>query len=193
MKKLFATGFAACLLLLLSPMISFAKKVGATPAFSKGDNAIGIGLGLGPAHTYGLADAYSPAFMLTYEHGIIDGLGPGTLSIGGEIGYQTSRYDYAYGGYRARWTTLTVAVRGIYHLTLLKDKNNKFDPYGGVAVGFYSVSYDNDYPGPKESYGSAPLIAPFVGAKYNFAKAVGAWAEVGYDIAILKVGLNFNF
>lgn len=172
-RRLFAV-LAACFVIAFTPSISLAKKGGARAAFNAGDNAIGIGFGVGATHTYGLADVYSPAFVANYEHGIVDNLGPGTLSVGGEFGFQTSRYDYAVGGYRARWTTLTFALRGIYHLTILKDKNNKFDPYGGMAVGFYAVSYSNDYPGPKDNYGSAPLVAPFVGAKYNFSKAVGA-------------------
>jgi hypothetical protein len=192
MKKCLLAGLLSCLMIALLPFGSFAKKGGARPAFNAGDNAIGVGFGVGAAHTYGLADVYSPAFIVNYEHGIVDELGPGTLSVGGEFGFQTSRYDYV-GGYRAHWTTLTFALRGIYHLTLLKDKNNKFDPYGGLALGFYAVNYTNDYPGPKDSYSSAPLVAPFVGAKYNFSKAVGAWTELGFDVAIFKAGLNFNF
>ncbi len=181
---------AAGLMLALSA--NAQKKTGARPAFDAGDNAIGIAAGFGPAHTYSLANSYSPAFIINYEHGIVPNLGPGTLAIGGELGWQTSRYNYDYGGYRARWTTFTFAVRGIYHLTILKDKNNKFDPYGGLAAGAYFVSYDNDAPGA-EHYGSAPFVAPFVGAKYNFTPNFGAWSELGWDIAAFKIGLNFNF
>jgi hypothetical protein len=190
MKKILAAVF---LIILGAGYASARKSGGSRPAFDVGDNAIGIALGVGTAHTYGLADVYSPAFIVNYEHGIIGNLGPGTLSIGGELGYQTSYYDYTNGGYRARWTTLSFAVRGIYHLTILKDKNNKFDPYGGLALGFYAVNYRNDYPGYYENYPSVPFVAPFVGAKYNFTPGFGVWTELGYDIAILKFGLNFNF
>ncbi len=189
MKKTFL--LVAGLLLAIS-VNAQKKKGGAKPAFDAGDNAIGIALGFGPSHTYGLASNYSPAFIVNYEHGIVPNLGPGTLAIGGELGWQTSRYDYDYGGYRARWTTFTFAVRGIYHLTILKDKNNKFDPYGGLAAGAYIVSYDNDAPGA-DTYPSAPFVAPFVGTKYNFTRAFGAWSELGWDVAVFKLGLNFNF
>lgn len=193
MKNSLSTILLITLFSLLCINPASARKVGgARPAFDAGDNAIGIALGVGTAHTYGLADAYSPAFIVNYEHGIIGDLGPGTLSIGGELGYQTSRYDYN-NGYRARWTTISFAVRGIYHLTILKNKNNKFDPYGGIALGFYSVNYTNDYPGYYEDYPSVPFVAPFLGAKYNFTPGFGVWTELGYDIAILKFGVNFNF
>jgi hypothetical protein len=171
---------------------SYAKRGGgARPAFDAGDNAIGIAVGVGPAHTYGLATGSSPAFIANYEHGIVGNLGPGTLSIGGEFGIYSTYYDFDR-DYSARWTTVAFAVRGIYHLTILKDKNNKFDPYGGIALGFYSVSYSRDYPG-YEHYGSTPFVGPFVGAKYNFTPSFGAWTELGVDITILKFGLNFNF
>lgn len=183
----------ALLTCLLAAAPAIARKTGARPAFEEGDNAIGIALGVGPAYTYGLASNYSPAFIVNYEHGIIGDLGPGTLSLGGELGYQTSRYDYSFGGYNARSTTITFAVRAAYHLTILKDKNNKFDPYGGLAAGFYAVSYSNSNPGSTETYPSAPFVAPFVGAKYNFTPHFGAFTELGLDIAILKFGLNFNF
>ena len=38
-----------------------------------------------------------------------------------------------------------VAVRGTYHLTILAEKNNKFDPYAGVVLGLRFNSYKDTY------------------------------------------------
>ena len=83
--------------------------------------------------------------------------------------------------------------------TILSKKNNKFDPYGGVTVGlriatyndtYYSSNYYND----PYSYNSVyPIVGAFVGAKYNFEKNFGAFAELGYDISFLRAGICLNF
>lgn len=178
------------LLLSLHSNAAFARK-GARPAFDAGDNAIGIGIGIDPTRNYG-ATSYTPAFIANYEHGIVGNLGPGTLSLGAELGFYSAYYDYAH-DFRVRWTTVGFGLRGIYHLTILKDANNKFDPYGGLAIGFYSVTEDDNGPGYIDHYGSQAFVAPFVGAKYNFTPGFGVWTELGFDITVLKLGLNFNF
>ncbi len=173
------------------------------PAFGKGDNTIGISMGLGGSYgssVYGYGYNYSkvnlPAIALIYDHGFFGDVGPGTIGIGAYIGYKYS-YLTNYGKYDANWTDLVIGIRGTYHLTILKDKNNKFDPYAGVLAGVRSHSYKNtyyDYDNTRYDRSRAyPATGVFVGAKYNFAKFFGAFAEVGYDISIIRVGLNFNF
>jgi hypothetical protein len=192
MKHILSITAFIALLFSLQSNAAFARKGGgARPAFDAGDNAIGIGIGIQPARSYG-ANSYTPAFIANYEHGIIGNLGPGTLSLGAELGFYSAYYDY-YRDYRIRWTTVGFAVRGIYHLTILKNANNHFDPYGGLAAGFYSVGVDDNGPGYAEHYGSEAFVAPFIGAKYNFTQNFGAWTELGLDITLLKFGLNFNF
>lgn len=175
------------------------------PAFDKGDNTIGISMGVGVNYGY-YADAVSvPAITLLYDHGSFSEVGPGTIGIGGIVGFKTSHYNYpaSYGDYEARWTNYIIAARGTYHLTLLKDKNNHFDPYAGVVIGVrinnYTDTYNDYYYNTYHTHyrsdvsNANPVGGVFVGAKYNFTKAFGAFAELGYDISILRVGLNFNF
>jgi hypothetical protein len=173
------------------------------PAFDKGDNTIGISIGVGAsrhASVYGYGNKFSyvdlPAFALTYDHGFFGDVGPGTIGIGGIVAYQYS-YLSKYGNYDASWTNFIIGARGTYHLTILKDKNNHFDPYAGVLIGLRIHSYSNTqydyYDDPYDTGGVNPAGGVFVGAKYNFTKAFGAFAEVGYDISIIRIGLNFNF
>ncbi len=166
---------------------------GARPAFEKGSKTLGLSLGY-----YG--DVRSlPAFTVMYDQGIINNVGPGTIGIGGIVGAKFASYKYSSGGYKATWANYIVAARGTYHLTILKDKNNKFDPYAGVTVGLRFNNYEDSYYDHfgyynPNSYNSVyPVVGVFVGAKYNFSKNFGAFSELGYDISFFRIGINFNF
>jgi len=193
MKKLFCLGLAAATLLAGSAAQAQKKSGGARPAFDVGDNTIGLALGVGTPYSYYGGVNNSPGFFVNYDHGTFGNVGPGTIGIGGITGIQTSSYRYGNGD-RARWTNFFIGVRGTYHLTLLKDKNNKFDPYGGVTFGIRAESYTNDFAGGRGDYGGAhPFAGAFVGAKYNFVKNFGAFSELGFDVCVFKIGINFNF
>ena len=192
-------GICALLVLMLISGTTFAQKRngrGARPAFDKGDNTIGVFLGLGVDYDYYGSVSRIPAIGVTYDHGIVSNVGPGTIGIGGVLAYKAAQYKYN-NGYKATWTDFIVGVRGTYHLTILKDKNNKFDPYAGVTVGFRVSNYTDtyyDYMGRSYSASSVnPVVGAFIGAKYNFVPNFGAFAELGYDISFLRLGVNFNF
>jgi hypothetical protein len=175
------------------------------PAFDKGSNTIGVSLGLGVNYAYYSNAVNFPAITLYYDHGTFGEVGPGTIGIGGIIGFKSSHYTYPeyYGDYDATWTNYIIAARGTYHLTILKDKNNHFDPYAGVVLGVRINNYNdtyNDYYYDKyhyhyynEAHSADAVKGVFIGAKYNFTHAFGAFAELGYDISIFRIGLNFNF
>lgn len=174
------------------------KKSSDNEPFHKGSNSLGIGLGGGVDYGYyGPVDAI-PMLLVSFDHGIVDHLGPGNLGVGGFVGFRTASSTY-FTNYKASWTTFMIGVRGTWHLTLLADKNSKFDPYGGVTAGLRINGYKNTY------YSNNQLIDPynynhvnhitgvFVGAKYNFSKNFGVFAEAGYDISVLRGGLCINF
>lgn len=165
--------------------------------FVKGSNMLGLGIGFGGAYGYGFGASYSPAIAVVYDHGIINNVGPGTIGIGGIIGYKTARADYGYflGNYKFRWTNIIVAARGTYHLTLLADKAPKFDPYGGVMAGLRIETFNDDgYGGPFDDDGGVyPAVGLFIGAKYNFSPHFGAFSELGYDVTLFKIGVHLAF
>lgn len=202
MKKTIQRITALTLAAVLLSITGFAAKKksdsGVKPAFDKGSKTIGIFAGLGMSYGYYGSPVQLPALGIIYDQGIVANVGPGTIGIGGILAYKGASYKYPNGGYKATWTNYIIAVRGTYHLTILKDKNNKFDPYAGVMAGVriyqYEDTYYNTLPVNPYSYGSAYMITgAFVGAKYNFSKSFGAFAEFGYDISNLRIGLNFNF
>ncbi len=189
------TSFFVMLLLSVS---SFA----AEPAFDKGSNVIGLGLGFGVdyGHYYGTytSSSVAPTFAIMYDHGFFPEVGPGTIGIGGIFAIKSSSQKI--NGDKYGYSSYIVGVRGTYHLTLLKDKNNKFDPYGGVTFGLrfnsdeYYKYYHDTYGTEYYSYRNVnPIAGLFVGAHYNFVPNFGVFAEIGYDITFLRLGVNFNF
>lgn len=198
MKKLLITS---CILALsvCSAMAQKKSDNASSAPFHKGSNTLGLGVGFGMSYSYYGSVKQSPALALIFDHGIKDGLGPGNLGIGGIIGYKSAKYEYSFGDYTAKWTNIIVAVRATYHLTLLADKMPKFDPYGGVMAGVRILNWSDTYYDANPllntyNYGSAyAATGLFVGAKYNFSSNFGAFAELGYDVAFLKLGLHLNF
>jgi hypothetical protein len=65
--------------------------------------------------------------------------------------------------------------------------------YGALAVGPGIVIYDND----NDDYNPDPdphfNFSPRVGMTYYVANNFGLFAETGYDISFLTVGLDFKF
>ncbi len=104
-------------------------------AFRRGSNTLSFGLGTGiNYHYYGTFNSL-PTFFLAYDHGIINGAGPGNIGIGGLLAMKAATYQYANGGYRADWRHYFAGARASWHLTVLAGKNNMFDPYTGVSAG----------------------------------------------------------
>ncbi|QIP12453.1 hypothetical protein G8759_07355 [Spirosoma aureum] len=115
------------------------------------------------------------------------------FSIGGSIDY----YRYNYGYYSSGYNFVYAGARASYHLgEALNVQNNSFDPYVGASLGFryagggaYSYSY-YDY---GSSYNSGVFIGLHLGARFMFAPKVGAFAEVGYGVSAVKLGLTAKF
>ncbi len=181
----------------------------ANTSFKKGSTAANLGIGLIHFGSYsgllftGSDYSRTPLINLSVEHGIIDNVGPGVISVGGIVGFRRASYTYKefFGeGYKWSATDVFVGVRGIYHYQL--SSNPKLDTYGGLTVGVriskYSYKWDESYPdflrssSDSDTYTNA-ISGLFVGARYNFAENIGVFGEFGYDIALLKVGLSAKF
>jgi hypothetical protein len=189
------TSIWACLLMALilaGGSASAQSRGGARAAFEKGDNTLGFSVGVGAAHAYRGGTTYLPAFAVNFDHGLVGNVGPGTIGIGGIVSWQSSYYRFGNGD-RDVWANFHIGVRGTYHLTLLKEKNNKFDPYAGATLGIRAESFRTDRGNAGNSYGGAyPFFGPFIGAKYNFTPKFGAFSELGFDVSIFRIGLHLN-
>ena len=138
------------------------------------------------------------------------------ITIGGQLSFNTggTKYDDYYkndGYYRTGVkntnTNTFVTARGEYHFNRLIGLDRKFDLYAGVLLGlrisFYNDQYTDGYNDPNGpnpgnwgprthvSKGSdvAPILGPFGGFRYYFAKNLGVYGEVGWAITVIRGGL----
>lgn len=171
--------------------LSFAFAVITVVAFGQshqaGDKNLNVGIGIGSRFATG--DISIPPVGVSYEVGIKD-----NISIGGYLGYSASKNEVSVVGSTWAWkyTYIIVGARGAYHLDI---DNDKIDPYGGLLLGYNiaSVKWDgsgND-PGTAASAGGF-TYSLFVGSRYAFTEKLGAFAELGYGISWLQLGLNLK-
>jgi hypothetical protein len=180
--------------LLLFCMLSIVTVKAQT--YQAGNNVISAGLGLGSSigngYTYG---SQSPGFSLQYERGIWEA-GPGVISLGGYLGFKGYSASGSQGGYTYddKWNYTIIGARGAYHFTGVPVEN--LDLYAGLMLSYDNLSFStstNIPGGLPGSYSSAFELTPFVGAKYYFAGNLGGFAELGYGVAFLNIGLSYKF
>lgn len=179
----------------------FGGKTVKAQAFYQGTFHLSAGFGLGGYLSYASFGEFNqtPTLFVAGDYGIIDDLGPGNLGIGGFLAYKSASYDYSYLGYsdQGKWTDFVVGVRGTYHYFI---DNDQLDLYGALSLGVVIESYDYtsnySYPGYDPNsfdYNNNFAYYAFsVGAKYMFTESLGAFAELGWDIAFLKLGVTLG-
>ena len=166
----------------------------ATGAFEVGTNALNVGIGLGNRYAFGTGtgSSVSPALSASFERGILE-LGPGVLGVGAFVGYQGASFDLGSGLGKYKYTDVIVTLRGAFHYPV----SEQFDAYGGLGLGIRraGVSYDgsNAILGASAVGATGGASGLFVGARYFFSSAIGAFAELGYDQTYLKAGMSLKF
>lgn len=170
-------------------VVAMATSVSAQP-FQKGTTAANVGIGLGTA-LGGLGKA-RPAISVSVDHGFWDIGGPGVISLGGYIG--NTGYKYTDLGYTAKWNYIVIGARGAYHYNGFTDLPN-LDVYGGAMLGYNIVKYTADGAGAdlSNNYGSGIGLSGFVGGRWLFTENIGGYAELGYGVSVLAVGVTFIF
>jgi hypothetical protein len=175
MKKVFLTAA-----LFAASAFAFAQKSGS--AFDE-NTAIGhAGIGIGGGFYTGTTTL--PPISVSYEKGITE-----NISVGGIVGYSASKYDDGFGD-EFKYTYLLIGARGNYHF----GTTDKFDPYVGVTLGYNIVTFSEPggYSGLYSASGSELLAGAQIGANYYFSDNAGAFAELGYGIGIINVGLTLK-
>lgn len=159
-----------------------------------------------PARSFGAASGHRPIYLnagvgvATYYGGgfpigvsVEAGL-KNNFSVGGSVDF----FRYNYGYYSGAYTFVLGAARASYHLgDALGVQNNNFDPYIGASLGFryanYHDSYGYTYSDYGSGYNSGLWLGIHVGARYFFSPKVGGFAEVGYGVSALKLGVTAKF
>lgn len=109
------------------------------------------------------------------------------FSVGGSVDY----YHYNYGYYSGGYNFIYAGARGSYHFPT---RNSSFDPYIGATLGFRYAGYKDSYgysyyDGYSGGYNSGLYVGIHVGSRFMFSEKIGAFAEVGYGVSALKLGL----
>ncbi len=177
--------------------------------FSKGSNAIDIGIG--PSwHVYDSNYGYygwtvktkiGPALMFNFEHGTIDIPNAGVIGFGGMLGFKYFRYKYN-DDFTNSDIFLIPAFRAAFHFQFFDSGN--FDLYAGLATGpkihtekwhswEYNPSTGRDHWVARSDTYVHFYSDFFVGSRYMFSEGFGVFAELGYGICYLKGGVSFKF
>lgn len=178
MKKLLSSLFVVALLA-FSAQDTMAQ-------YQQGDKLLNVGIGLGGYYNYG-----------GYYGGLYGGGGGVTLGGSFEYGFtdqisagaQVDFYSRSFGGYR--FSSIPIALRGSYHVNeLLNLNNDKIDLYGGLQLG-YTIESNNL--GVGDYRNGRALFGVHLGGRYYFQPNLGAFAEVGYGVTAVKLGVTFKF
>ncbi|GAB3696320.1 hypothetical protein GCM10027592_19270 [Spirosoma flavus] len=151
----------------------------------RGSRASYLNLGIGLATYYGGGVPVG----VSYEVGLKSNP---NFSVGASVDY----FHYNYGYYSSGYNFVYAGARGSFHLAeAFNTQSKSFDPYIGATLGFryagYSDSYGYDYYG--SGYNSGVFVGIQLGSRFLFSKKVGAFAEVGYGVSALKLGLTAKF
>jgi hypothetical protein len=187
------------LLLLACSSFLFKSVLAQDKAYELKNSVINLGVGFGYSIGYISGTSASPVMNASYEYAFKE-VGPGILGLGGSFSYQGSKYEYSdiWGTYKQNWNTTFFALRGTWHPNALIGE--KYDVYGALQLGYYNYHYKFSGTGVYESSSTYDSgldnslgLGLIVGGRYFFTKNIGVYAELGYDIAYLKVGLSAKF
>ena len=181
--------------ILLASVTMFSNQAKAE-VFGEGTNILHLGVGFGSPYYYSGSTSSIPPVHASFEHGITENIG-----IGGLVGYTSATWDAGSLGslsnysYKWKFTYVIVGLRGIYHFI----NTDKGDLYGGVMLGYNvaSASFSSTDPNVNNSLYVAPSVgglafSGFVGGRYMFSEKIGGFAELGYNIAWISVGLTIK-
>lgn len=155
----------------------------AQDVFMKGDHTLSPGVGFLPFDRSGYKVSLPP-ISVAYEYGVVD-FDKGSLGIGGYLGMARYRSDIS----DFHTHDFMIGVRGAYHYSFTPE----FELTGGAMLGYERVSfkYDGVMADAKSSDGDY-WLGLYVGARYMFSPAIGAFAEVGYGITAVNIGITFR-
>lgn len=181
-------------------------------AFKKGDFDLGLGAGIGGYYkTYsnpGVSSSQIPFIGITGETCAFDKIGPGSIGIGGYLGFksltETGTYEKTNLGHKFIYTYkqiyryYIIGAKAAFHYS--PKTVQKLDLYGGLMIHYNIRTYNETSDDPTfnaTSYhgktgGSYASTSEFIGAKYFFKPKLGAFIEFGIGISNATIGLTYK-
>lgn len=171
-----------------SLVVCFVSFQAFAQTFTEGENVGGIGLGLGGnlySGYYGSGIKRIPAITLYYEHCVKGNLWDenSSIGVGAILGYASASTDY--------WksSNIIIGARGALHYSFVEN----LDTYTGLMLGYDIASFKWKEIDLGSNSAGGFTWSWFVGARYYFNESFGAFAELGYGIATLNLGVAMKF
>jgi len=152
-----------------------------TPVNDNKQGLVNLGVGLLP--TLGAGSGGLFPLSVSYDHPFSD-----KITIGGYAGYLTSNFDAGF-GFDFKYSYIIFGARGTYDLDLIDSP--KIDTYAGVMLGYNLVSASGDCGNFCSSSASSIGYAGIFGGRYELSNSLKLFAEIGYGISYLTVGVSF--
>lgn len=165
-------------LLFLFAIALFSAGIVSAQVYTEDSKMLNLGIGIGGSYTTGTIGI--PPISASFEKGITE-----KISVGGVAGYAASKYEAF--GFKAEYSYILVGARGSYHFY----NTDKIDAYGGAILGYNIVSSKVTGVGAAAS-ASGLAYSGFVGGRYLFTEKLAAFAEVGYGISLLTLGVTLK-
>ena len=186
------------LILIISAITTQAQNT--TQTFANKDNVIQVGFGIGGVYGFSSYDNQTPVFGAFYERGVYEFDFGGVIGAGGFIGYKgyVTKFDVGGGDeWKYKSAIFVLGARGTFHYDVFKVEN--LDTYGAAMITYHVVNQSDNVPDAFDPYydehnhSNAAYASLHAGARYYFTPAFGAYAEVGYGVYWLGMGVNFKF
>ncbi len=195
MKKAIIISLVAVIIFVFDMQFINAQPCGRSfiPNFIKDKTDLSFGIGFGTHMRYSGAYTTVPLFSANIDHALRDDIGPGIIGVGGYIGYEQFRDEYAGGEYGFNYASVIFQGRGTYHYQFFEN----FDTYAGIGLGLryvnsseFGIHPANDGIEPHD--GVRPSASIFIGGRYFFTETVAAFAEAGIGVSFLTLGVTFR-
>ena len=168
-------------------------------AFGKGTIVFNAGVGIGGNLGGTGYSTTIPPIAISGEFGLTDALikqtGKGYVGVGGYLAYSANKYSWGdWDGKDSGWkyTYMIIGARGAFHYQFVP----KLDTYAGIMLG-YNIASSSTYgaSGWHSDYTNSIggfSYSGFAGARYYFKEKFGVFAEAGYGISNLELGITFK-
>lgn len=185
-------------LFLLAICVVFAAgAANAQEVFRKGDLVFNLGVGIGNTLYSGSGFKMTvPPLSLSGDYAVVDNLingNNGSITVGGYLAYTANKQEFLTGTqkYGFRYSDLIIGVRGAFHYQFVRN----LDTYAGLMIGYDIASakqYGTWIGTPVNASASAVSFGGYIGARYFFSPKFGVFAELGYGIAYLTLGVTYK-
>ena len=164
----------------------------------KGDAMFNLGIGMSSYYTSGSGfKATLPPLEASYESFVGD-----SFSVGGFLGYYGAKYEQELFSVdtKINYSYLSFGALGNYHFV----NQETFNVYAGVKLGYVSAKtkitmkisdktlVDDEILTKVGATASGVLFGAHVGALYHISESLALNAELGYGIALLKIGVSLK-